>query len=191
MLKVYYLHGFASYFEPQKPKIKTLSKLGPVTGHNIDYTWPANKVVSTTRDLISKSEPDVIVGTSMGGWLAATVGAQLRIPFTAINPAIDPSKSLLKHVGEGVDFQDCNYYLDEATVNTYFPIETRGCGLILLDADDEVMNSQATKDALDSHFQVEMFPGGNHRFSHLEESLPLITNLCDMADINYGLHDDD
>lgn len=127
----------------------------------------------------------------MGGWLAATVGAQLRIPFTAINPAIDPRKSLRKHLGQGVDFQYCNYHLDEAAVNSYFPIETRGCGLILLDAADEVMNSQATKDALDSHFQVEIFPGGNHRFSHLEESLPLIINLCDMADINYGLHDDD
>jgi len=38
LLKTYYLHGFASRFDITSEKLKTLAILGPVYGHDMDYT---------------------------------------------------------------------------------------------------------------------------------------------------------
>ena len=47
-------------------------------------------------------------------------------------------------------------------------------GMVLLDLADELLDSQATLDALGQHTTVHTFAGGSHRFSHMEEALPLI-----------------
>ena len=39
MLKIYYLHGFASRFDITSDKLKALAKLGPVYGHDMKIAW--------------------------------------------------------------------------------------------------------------------------------------------------------
>lgn len=104
-MKIFYCHGFASQFDPNSSKLKILSRLGSIEGQNIDYTNPAEEVVQFCVDAVIKADIDLLVGTSMGGWLASIVGARIGIPFVAINPAIDPSQAMKKHVGTGLDFQ--------------------------------------------------------------------------------------
>ncbi|MEO1945163.1 MAG: YqiA/YcfP family alpha/beta fold hydrolase, partial [Candidatus Thioglobus sp.] len=42
---------------------------------------------------------DLLVGTSMGGYMVAAIGDKLGVPFVAINPAIEPRESLKKTPG--------------------------------------------------------------------------------------------
>lgn len=181
MLNIFYCHGFASCFDPDKSKAKTLTKLGSVHGCDIDYTCRADEVISKVMGREQLNDIDLIVGTSMGGWLAAKLGSALGIPFVAINPSIDPSQTLGKYSGSGVDFQGRPYTLNDFTVASYYPIVKTGCGLILLDEGDEVIDALETQKVLKGHYDVVLFSGGNHRFEHMEEALPLIEEFLSSA----------
>ena len=91
-MNIYYCHGFASRFDPGSSKLAILRELGPVYGHDIDYTQPADEVVRECIDKLIGAGIDLVVGTSMGVWLASTAGSPTGIPFVAINPAIEPHR---------------------------------------------------------------------------------------------------
>ena len=170
MLKTYYLHGFASRFDITSDKLKTLAKLGPVYGHDIDYTQGAEDVIEDSLEV----NPDLLVGTSMGGWLAGVLGAESGVPFVAINPVTDPAHTLRHWIGQGVDHQGQAYQLTDEVVSSYYPFTHHGSGIVLLDQGDELLPWKDTVGALGDYFPVHSFEGGSHRFEHMEEALKLI-----------------
>jgi predicted esterase YcpF (UPF0227 family) len=155
MINMFYCHGFASCFDSGSQKIETLRKLGPVAGCNIDHTKTANELVDEVMKHSQFSEIDVLIGTSMGGWLAAQIGSLAGIPFVAINPAITPALSLKRHLGAGVDYQGKPYTLTETAVNSYKPIAKGGCGLVLLDEGDELFDAHKTRQELAGFYRVK------------------------------------
>jgi len=171
MSSLYYLHGFASHFDITSPKIRTLAELGPVRGHNIDYTLSAEEVIEDSLDKLLQVNPDAIVGTSMGGWLAAILATEAGLPFVAINPVIDPTESLKKYAGQGFDNQGVPQELSSTVINSYHPMTEHGHGLILLDEGDEVIDASRTKEVLDGYYPIRSFKGGSHRFEHMDEAL--------------------
>ncbi|TVP89490.1 MAG: hypothetical protein EA348_08000 [Pseudomonadaceae bacterium] len=173
-MNIHYIHGFASAFDPNSAKIKVLGKLGPVSGQNLDYTLHTEQLIDKALEQGSWRSLELIAGTSMGGWLAAVLGTRLDIPFVAINPSVQPHLTLGKYIGQGVDFQGQPYALTAAVVESYFDLPTGGKGLILLDEGDDVIDARATQAALQDHYPVICFPGGNHRFAHMAEALPMI-----------------
>ncbi|WP_416397131.1 YqiA/YcfP family alpha/beta fold hydrolase [Allohahella sp. A8] len=189
-MNIFYCHGFASAFNPVKPKIQCLSELGPVHGINFDFTQPAETLVERCIAALLEHDIDLLVGTSMGGWLANVAGSRAGLPFVAINPAIEPSRTLMRHVGKGVDHQGRPYDLEASAVLSYSPFRLEGCGLILLDAGDEVLDSAQTTSLCKPRFEVVSFPGGSHRFDHMEASLPVIDAFFHRASLVYGLDDD-
>ncbi|WP_152206982.1 YqiA/YcfP family alpha/beta fold hydrolase [Marinobacter changyiensis] len=189
-MNIYYCHGFASRFDPGSSKLELLSELGPVYGHDMDYTQPADEVVHQCIDKLIGADIDIVVGTSMGGWLASVVGSRTGIPFVAINPAITPSQTLMKHVGKGVDYQGNEYELTASAVKSYGSLPKDGCGLILLDEGDDVIDWRETYSTYHERFSVVSFPGGSHRFDHMEAALPLIQNFFDRSSLVYGLGED-
>lgn len=174
MLKIYYLHGFASRFDITSDKLKALAKLGPVYGHDIDYTQASEDVIEDSLDKLMQVNPDLLVGTSMGGWLAGILGAESGIPFVAINPVTDPGHTLKPWIGQGVDHQGHAYQLTDEVVSSYYPFTHYGSGLVLLDQGDELLPWNDTVRALGDYFPVHSFEGGSHRFEHTEEALKLI-----------------
>ncbi|WP_278349951.1 MULTISPECIES: YqiA/YcfP family alpha/beta fold hydrolase [Marinobacter] len=174
MLKTYYLHGFASRFDITSDKLKTLAKLGPVYGHDIDYTQGAEDVIEDSLDKLMQVNPDLLVGTSMGGWLAGVLGAESGVPFVAINPVTDPAHTLRHWIGQGVDHQGQAYQLTDEVVSSYYPFTHHGSGIVLLDQGDELLPWKDTVGALGDYFPVHSFEGGSHRFEHMEEALKLI-----------------
>lgn len=174
MPKTYYLHGFASRFDITSDKLKTLARLGPVYGHDIDYTQASEDVIEDSLDKLMQVNPDLLVGTSMGGWLAGILGAETGIPFVAINPVTDPAHTLKPWIGQGVDHQGQAYQLTAEVVSGYYPFTHCGSGLVLLDQGDELLPWNDTVRALGDYFPVHSFEGGSHRFEHTEEALKLI-----------------
>lgn len=181
-MNILYVHGFGSKFSGDSEKIKSLSKIGNLTGFDYDYTASPVNTVKTLKDVMIEADTDILVGTSLGGWYAAVVGSKLGVPFVSINPAIDPVNSLSKHVGNGADHYGRGYYLDPENVADYnlFEFPTNGHGIALIDMGDEVINPNAINE-INPLFAVHSFEGGSHRFEHMEESLPLIVGMYGRA----------
>lgn len=176
-MSICYLHGFGSSFSPQIEKIKTLSQLDDVIGPDLDYTLPFYDVVMKATDFILKYKPILLVGTSMGGYLASHLGYRLGIPFVAINPALYPSLSLERHD------------LGEYTLSTYpdfYSGVNRAFGLILLDEGDEVFDSTKTQKYLSPYYEVHTFLGGSHQFDHMNEALSMINSFIEKSELSYG-----
>lgn len=169
-MNILYLHGYASCFKPDSNKVKALRKIGVVYGVNLDYGRGYEWVMKIAQDAIQQYNIDLVVGCSMGGWLAS----HCDYPFVALNPAVSPSESLKKHVDKIENYGGGDHSIDTATLTVYPDMYLRGFGLILLEAGDEIIDSYATQKTLADHYEVHLFKGGSHRFESLHEHLDLL-----------------
>ena len=86
-MKIAYLHGLESTIDQKDPKIIFLNK-------NFDKTYmpSINYRDDNTFDKLYKDikslNPDLIVGSSMGGYVSYLIGSKLSIPVLLFNPAM-------------------------------------------------------------------------------------------------------
>ena len=173
-VKIVYLHGWGSAFDPSSDKVAALSRLGPVEGFDIDYTLPHEALFEAVETEIAKRAPDLLVGTSMGGWLAAWMSARLEIPFVALNPATTPSRSLQRYPEFGTDYLGRPYRFSHAVVARFPDMTTAGEGAVFVDLGDEVIPPEETVRLLGDAYRVTTFEGGDHRFRHVDEVIARI-----------------
>ena len=173
-MNILYIHGFASSFNSASDKIMSLKQLGDVIGFNIDYTESPHDIRSSMTEAVLKYDIDLIVGTSMGGYIAACVSSATGIPFVACNPAINPAETMCYAIGYGFNHDGSGFHLKAETVAMYEPFDTEACGLILLDEGDDLFSTDETVDALKESYEIVVFDGGSHRFEHMDESLGII-----------------
>jgi predicted esterase YcpF (UPF0227 family) len=183
---ILYIHGFGSKFDPTHEKIVQLETLGTVIGVDVDYCRSYHDAIDTVRSAIVDRHVDLIVGTSMGGYLAAAIGAESGIPFVALNPATSPKISLRKWEGNFTDYSGKQHHLVRTVIDGYPDIATDGAGLVIVESGDEVIGAFDTVEALSEHYRVEMFAGGSHRFTHMEKALPIITEFYNQVSTTYG-----
>lgn len=179
-MKILYVHGFGSCFDPTGPKVKELSALGEVVGVNVDYERGADEVLRLVSEAVMALHIDLIVGTSMGGWAAAVSGCKFGLPFVAINPVCDPVRVL--H-GFGVEKEAAETFFA-------FPSHNDCAGLVLLDQGDELLDSLETEENLKDSYEVISFKGGSHRFDHMREACPAIEQFYTVGILGYGLSTD-
>lgn len=177
-MNILYIHGFKASFNESSNKVTQLKTIGNVFGYTIDYSKPFIEIL---KELISFdrhiANSDLIIGSSLGGFFASHVGSLTETPFVAINPSIEPKETLKKYLSEGT--------IKEDIIESYRSFNLKGCGLILLDSDDEVIDSKKTSEVLKDSYKVRLFKGGNHRFSHMKESLEEIKSFYENS-FNYG-----
>jgi len=187
-MNILYIHGFKSQFKEQSEKVQALNTLGKVFGVTLDYTKTFDEIKKTLLKFVLDKDMDIelIVGTSLGGYYSSVIGASAGVPFVAINPVVDPVLTLSKYIGDGFTFTGEAYTLKEETVTAYPGFALDGCGLILLDRGDELINSEETLATLDNFYSTKIFEGGNHRFAHINESLTEIKSYFNQASFVYG-----
>ena len=146
---------------------------------------------SNLSDMLARVLDDIgvdratIVGISMGGYIAAN-SWMFGIPFVALNPAINPRASLQKYIGTNKDFSGREYTLLKEVVVRYPDFPTGGgYGLVLCNMGDELLSCEDTYDYCKDYHHVICFPGGDHRFSNLEERLDEIESFYRMAETSY------
>ncbi len=84
MIKIAYLHGLDSNnWGPKNDWLKTVSK---VYDPLIDYR--KENIYKTIREEIIRFQPNVIVGSSMGGYFAFELSKELNIDTILFNPAL-------------------------------------------------------------------------------------------------------
>ena len=177
--RIFYCHGFASYFDANKDKVRVLSAAAIVDGKTVDYTLPPKNVFESFQKAMSGGRNYLIVGTSMGGFFAAWLGTVLGFPYVAINPAVNPSHSLQKYIGERATHYGTRFTLREETVEAYnaLPFRMDGQGLVALDMGDKVIYSQGTLQVVGDTLPVVTFPGGSHRFDHMHKLVAVIRSM--------------
>jgi hypothetical protein len=131
-MKIAYLHGLESSIDKKDPKIIYMNEtFDEVYAPSINYRDPAtfNKLLSE----IKRFQPDLIVGSSMGGYVSYLIGAKLSIPALLFNPAMvgrsfDPmvDNSGLSGTYNTVYFGKNDKVINSKDVRNYF--DTEGVG---------------------------------------------------------------
>jgi predicted esterase YcpF (UPF0227 family) len=170
--KIIYIHGFGSQVDPKSEKYYALSELGEVVPIAPDYSQGYQTNALLVASLASSA--NLLVGTSMGGYLASRVAADTGLPFVAINPVLLPRRTLTKYLGTREDYYGKTYKLDAETVRSYPVFAPSNKGLVLLDTGDELIDAHETVACLAQHMKLFTFAGGTHRFSHITESICVI-----------------
>lgn len=83
-MRIYFLHGLES--PPISDKTEFLHSHYIAECPPIDYTDP--NIFEKTLEEIKRFKPDLICGSSMGGWLAFVLSTHTGLPCLLFNPAL-------------------------------------------------------------------------------------------------------
>ena len=155
-MNVLYLHGLES--KPTGPKMKYLrDRFENFYAPEIDYE--EYDAFNNVLDLCNEKEIDVVIGSSMGGYFACSIGTIKNIPVVVFNPAL--------HSRE----------IDPFGVETgQFPLD----GIAALGMSDTVIDPIETYKMLENHEQMAIMAikGMGHRIpittfiNVIEKALP-------------------
>lgn len=171
-LNILYIHGFGSQVDLNSEKSVALRTLGHVSAFAPDYTKGYPRVMADLKNYLSGT--DLLIGTSMGGYLVSRLSSDIDKPYVAINPVIDVASSLQKYLGVHQDHFGRPFTLTENNIASYPEFLPSEKGMVFLDMADEVIDSNLTFLRLHQKMKVHTFEGGTHRFSHIAEALHFI-----------------
>ena len=92
MKKIVYLHGLES--ESGGPKVSFLAEKGMVYAPNMDYV-----TLDLNEFILTLGMPDLIIGSSIGGYVADIIGSQLGVDVLLFNPALH-NRTVIKEFNE-------------------------------------------------------------------------------------------
>ena len=92
MKKIVYLHGLES--ESGGTKVSFLAEKGMVYAPNMDYV-----TLDLQEFILTLGMPDLIIGSSMGGYVADIIGSQLGVNVLLFNPALH-NRTVIKEFNE-------------------------------------------------------------------------------------------
>lgn len=178
--KILYIHGINSTGNTGrmlqrifKDKYGDVEVIAPSIPPKYD---DAEKVI---RNVMKNENPDLVMGTSLGGFLTLSVQTPYRI---AINPTLYPSKTLPlietpKEISE-------SYKEIEKQIKDLLDREDRITVFGVFGDNDKVVNHKAefTKRYLSDH--VSIIPGGEHQIKE-EEFKKYIFPIIEDIDANY------
>lgn len=176
---IVYIHGYTGEFghNPNSTKIQKLREYANTNGYTLHTPhYPdhdpeqAHKFLTDYVSKVKAKDPHaVLVGTSMGGYWAHRLSNEHKLPSVIVNPAIEPHKTLARHVEAGritpKAFANYKKFNDEHTSHSTVH-EPR---IVLLEKGDTVINPEKTAKAYKGHADVRMFPDGNHQFTRHNE----------------------
>ena len=141
MKKIIYLHGLES--DPGGPKVSFLAEKGTVYAPAMNY-----ESLDLHEFILTLGMPDLIIGSSMGGYIADIIGSILGVDVLLFNPALH-SRSI------DFDFDNDTPYGGENYKRT-----------IILGTEDDVINPKMTKKLrpyFDNSAKFEEIEGMGHR----------------------------
>ncbi|MCF8017177.1 MAG: hypothetical protein K9L65_16090 [Chromatiaceae bacterium] len=176
MALILYLHGFASGPKPKSPKVDLLRALG----HEVRCLAtqggyrPEDYLRAAETALNRSPMPDLLVGSSLGGFWARYLGVRHGHPWIGLNPALRPSATLARYQGRLQRFDveasfDCT--LEDALAYRAYeeePVDPSVPGLIVVAKDDEVVDAQETQ-ALAVGGERLVLPRGGHELANTED----------------------
>ena len=141
MKKIVYLHGLES--ESGGTKVSFLAEKGMVYAPNMDYV-----TLDLNEFILTLGMPDLIIGSSMGGYVADIIGSQLGVDVLLFNPALsNHNRTVIKEFN--VDYGSQKYKRT-----------------IVLGTEDNVIDPEVTKklwSVYGNHAKYDEVEGMGHR----------------------------
>jgi len=175
---IVYLHGFASAGQGSaKAEIlrRIFADYESLTPDLPDK--PADAIPFLDDFLGRLSGPAVLIGSSLGGYYAACYGGRFGWPVVLINPLVDVAVMRAALGWQENYYTGSRFQLDEADLDALAALDfvpAASPTLVLLDAADEVLDADRAVSTYIDRAKVMIYPGGSHRFEHLEESALLL-----------------
>lgn len=180
---IIYLHGFNS--SGNNEKVGILAEYLKINIYAPSY--PSNnidKAITIVSNLIEEhrkdNEPLMLIGSSMGGFIANYIGRKYGAKIVLLNPALNINEILPNYLGKNKNFSTgVTYNLTEANIAEFDKYKTtrpfNGNGtLVLLNTGDVVIDYKIAEEFFMGKADVRVFAGGNHRFENMDDALPLI-----------------
>lgn len=189
---IIYLHGFNSGGRSAKAgqlraMLAPLAVLAP--------TYPAHRVPHAPRYLrkfirrLRRENPHdnklLLIGSSLGGFWAQSLAPEFGAGVVLINPALRPDENLVAAVGlQHNEATGEDYILTADEVRALGAYRKDRCDpkiatLVLLDRADDVLDYRVAEAFYRGCGKTLVYPGGSHRFEHLDAALPGIRALYD------------
>jgi predicted esterase YcpF (UPF0227 family) len=192
-LTVVYFHGFASGRKNPSPKTELVQQLGHalvwvVTGG--DYR-PQGYLHAFSRIADPLPAATVLMGTSLGGFWARYLGSQLRRPWIALNPALQPADALAQATGtqRRWDIEESFLWLAEDAeayrVYQETPVDTSVPGLLIVAEDDELLPYRQTL-LHSGTAETLILPQGGHALQNTAEYAEAIQSFCARAQARFA-----
>ncbi len=187
---IVYLHGFnsggtsgkASWLREHLPDLTVLSPTYPTHDPDLAPAFLRDYFARVRREH-SSDKKLLLVGSSLGGFWARHLAAELNAGMVLINPGIHPDVDLLDVVGPNVNEATGERYgLSEEQVRAFARVQHPRCDpaiptLLLLDEGDELLDYRVAQAYYRGCGKIIVYPGGTHRFDHMADALPEILSL--------------
>ena len=149
-MRILNIHGYNG--SPENSAYKALAKLGhEIISPAFDYENESpDDIMGRLSRLADDEQPDIIVGTSLGGFYAAVLSAELDISVITVNPFLMPFLTFPEHIKSLI-----------ALFGELSKIRSENVNCIV-GSDDEVLGDhEFTKDLLDNP-RFRIIEGGKH-----------------------------
>ncbi len=183
-----YLHGFRSSPRSFKARVvgAAMARLGRadelICPHLPASPRAAMELVATLAGRYP-AERLAIVGSSLGGYYANWLAERLGCRAALLNPAVDPSDDLERHVGVGTEYHSDRVfefkpgYIDELRALKVEAITRPERYFLLAASGDEVLDYRAML----RHYagaRIHLIDGGDHAISGFERYVDEVLAFC-------------
>ena len=181
-MKLLYLHGFLS--SPQSAKATLMQRWLREQAPAVEWICPQlpvvpHEAIELARTLASGPDTVGVVGSSLGGFYAMHLSAEMGLPAALINPAVRPWLLLEDYLGEhehpwtGERFVvDRDYLSVLEGLNREATLDRKRLFLLLQTGDETLDYREAVKVLMPCRAWLE--GGGDHAFAGFDRCLPAI-----------------
>ena len=155
---------------------------------NVDYRGfkkIINDLLLSFNDFEAAAYKVIFMGSSLGGFTSEYLAMQTKTKAIMINPAMSPVTLLPQFIGTTENFethQPCDWKIEHCEQYQQYEYELRSSKqkidrTILLDMEDELLDSRLTLKQFNASAHIVTYPGGSHSFEHIEQALPTIEKV--------------
>ncbi|WP_208931899.1 YqiA/YcfP family alpha/beta fold hydrolase [Rheinheimera sp. F8] len=186
---IVYLHGFASSSLSEKALLVRDYFQQHLPQHQLsipDLPYTPAEAWQELQLLCVQKPPQLIIGSSLGGFLATALAEQYGCRAVLINPAVRPHLLLQQHLGRYYHPVRQQHYevradhlplLEELQVQQ---LRRPAQYLVLLQSGDEVLDYRQALDFY-QQCQTDVQEGGDHSYQNLQSRLADIVNFGQLA----------
>lgn len=186
---IVYLHGFASSSQSEKAVLVREYFQQHLPQHQLsvpDLPYTPAEAWQELQQLCQHNKPDLLIGSSLGGFLATALAEQYGCRAVLINPAVRPHLLLQQHLGRYYHpVRQQHYEVQAGHLPQLQDLQVRQLRqpmhyLVLLQSGDEVLDYRQALDFY-QQCQLDVQEGGDHSYQNLQSRLADIVNFGQLA----------
>jgi predicted esterase YcpF (UPF0227 family) len=174
-----YLHGFRS--SPQSTKARMVA--ARVAADHPAVTWWCPQLPPSPRDAMALVMDGIahwpragmgVIGSSLGGYYATHVAHETGCPCVLLNPAVDPARDLVGHVGQQTSWHDPAgrfvfepAYIDELRALRHAGLRRPDATYAVIAKGDEVLDWREMT-ARYAGARIDLLEGSDHALSDFD-----------------------